>query len=90
MVYEVTDNARQLGLIDNLFLNRYSQVTDLKSKFCFEVYSNEIIQAVTANGETINADESTTVGYGVWRLTREQFASLLTAVMVSDSSSHLI
>ena len=43
MVYEVTDNARQLGLIDNLFLNRYSQVTDLKSKFCFEVYSNEII-----------------------------------------------
>ena len=35
MVYEITDNARQLGLIDNLFLNRYSQVTELSSKLEF-------------------------------------------------------
>ena len=33
--------------------------------------------SVTKNGETVNAENATSEGYGVWRLTEDQYADII-------------
>ena len=61
MVDDVTEKALRAGVDDNLFLSRYAR-------------------AVTLNGEIINDkddNDKEMIGYGAWRLTKEQFETVL-------------
>ena len=48
---------------------------DLKDNLFLDRYA----QSVTENGETINANDTVVIGYGVWRLTEEDFVHILSA-----------
>ena len=50
------------------------------------LFLNRYPKSVTDNGNTINADNTTTVGYGIWRVTEAQFELMLT----SSSSSKTV
>ena len=43
------------------------------------LFLDRYAQSVTDNGETINANDSVVVGYGVWRLTEDDFVHILSA-----------
>ena len=48
---------------------------DLKDNLFLDRYA----QSVTENGEIINANDTNVIGYGVWRLTEEDFVHILSA-----------
>ena len=69
---------------DSLFLFK-----DLREKIDLEdnLFLDRYAQSITENGETINADNSTIPGYGVWRLTEDDFVHILSVSKQRNSSS---
>ena len=56
---------------------------DLKDNLFLDRYA----QSVTENGETINANDSVVHGYGVWRLTEDDFVRILSVSKERSSGS---
>ena len=52
---------------------------DLREKINLKdnLFLDRYAQSVTENGEQINTNDSSTIGYGVWRLTEEDFVHIL-------------
>ena len=61
---------------------------DLREKIDLEdnLFLDRYAQSVTENGETINTDNSTIPGYGVWRLTEDDFVHILSVSKQRNSS----
>ena len=59
---------------------------DLKDNLFLDRYA----QSVTENGETINAVDSVAAGYGVWRLTEDDFVRILSFSREQNSRSSTI
>ena len=64
----------RLALLFHSF-NELREKIDLKDNLFLDRYA----QSVTENGETINANDTGVTGYGVWRLTEEDFVYILSA-----------
>ena len=56
------------------------------------LFLNRYPEAVTNNGEIINANDSATTGYGIWRVTETQFDMMLSSSTFSkaDISDDLV
>ena len=58
------------------------------------LFLNRYAESVTDNGNTVNSNDSTSIGYGIWRVTEDQFQEMLTTSKskktVTDISSSLI
>ena len=54
---------------------------DLRENIDLEdnLFLDRYAQSVTENGEVINADDAVVPGYGVWRLTEDDFVGILAA-----------
>ena len=54
-------------------------VIELRERLNLEdnLFLDRYAQSVTDNGETINANETDEIGYGIWRLTETQFEKIL-------------
>ena len=60
---------------------RFLLSKDLRENIDLEdnLFLDRYAQSVTENGEVINADDAVVPGYGVWRLTEDDFAGILAA-----------
>ena len=68
-----------------ILLKDLREKIDLKDNLFLDRYA----QSVTENGETINVNDTVVPGYGVWRLTEDDFVRILSVSKVRsfDSSS---